>query len=301
MADRRYRLAEARDIFVRDLSAEIEGVDERLIEAFCAVRREDFLDPPPWKVYIPGSDPKTTSDPIDLYQDSLVALDDERMIVNGSPSLWLRVFAALSVSAGERVVHIGTGAGYYTAVLAELAGPTGSVLGIEIDPGLSEKARSNLRPWSQVQVRSADGTELHVEGADVIVVNSGVTVVEKRWLDCLNPGGRLYVPLTLDSSDRKQAFGLGAGFVVTRKSAGFAARYVSPVVIISCSGARTEASHRELREALQARAKQVENVRSLLQHPHKRTNSCWCHVDGACLSIQSVDKVEGYWRHRTSG
>jgi protein-L-isoaspartate(D-aspartate) O-methyltransferase len=284
MTSGRYSLAAARDVFVRELSAGIEGVDERLVEAFCAVRREDFLGPPPWKVYIPGSDPKTTSDPIDLYQDSLVALDDERMIVNGSPSLWLRVFAALTVTAGERVVHIGTGAGYYTAVLAELAGPTGSVLGIEIDPGLAEKARSNLRPWSQAQVRSADGTELQVEGADVIVVNSGVTIIEKRWLDGLNPGGRIYVPLTLDSSDRKPAFGFGAGFVVTKTSAGFGAHYVSPVAIIPCIGARTEASHRELQEALQARAKQIEDVRSLLQHPHERTSSCWCHVDGACLS-----------------
>ena len=52
----------------------------------------------------------------------LVAIDAERGINNGQPSLHAQSIAALELKEGETVVQIGAGAGYYTAILAELVG-----------------------------------------------------------------------------------------------------------------------------------------------------------------------------------
>jgi protein-L-isoaspartate(D-aspartate) O-methyltransferase len=83
-------------------------------------------------------------DPAFLYQDVVVALEEERGINNGQPALHALCLAALSVKEGESVVHIGAGAGYYTAVLAELTGVTGKVFAYESAQSLAQSATRNL-------------------------------------------------------------------------------------------------------------------------------------------------------------
>src|ERR1700723_2454565 len=67
------------------------------------------------------------------------------------------VVDAFAAGPRERVVHLGCGMGYYSAVLAELVGPTGEISAIEIDEPLAERARAALAPWSQVTVINGDG------------------------------------------------------------------------------------------------------------------------------------------------
>jgi len=81
----------------------------------------------------------------------------------------------IDILAGERILHLGCGTGYYTAVMADLVGPTGKITAIEIDVGLAEKARSALMPWSQIMVTNADGANLSFEPADLIVASAGAT------------------------------------------------------------------------------------------------------------------------------
>jgi protein-L-isoaspartate(D-aspartate) O-methyltransferase len=45
---------------------------------------------------------------------------------------------------GDRVIHVGCGVGYYTAIIAEVVGPSGQVIGLEIDADLAARARENL-------------------------------------------------------------------------------------------------------------------------------------------------------------
>ena len=59
----------------------------------------------------------------------------------------------LAVRPGDRVLHIGAGAGYYTAMLAELAGLTGPSWPIEYEERLASAARANLVRWPNVTVR----------------------------------------------------------------------------------------------------------------------------------------------------
>ena len=56
--------------------------------------------------------------------------------------MWL---AAADPKPGDHVVHIGIGTGYYTAILAELVGPTGRVTAIEYDASLATAPRTIWR------------------------------------------------------------------------------------------------------------------------------------------------------------
>jgi protein-L-isoaspartate O-methyltransferase len=121
--------------------------DPRVETAFAELCREDFLGPGPWLVV--GSSATISRQraptPPFLYLDRVVAILPERHLNNGQPSLHAKLIAEASPQAGEHVVHIGAGTGYYyTAIMAHLVGPSGKVTGIELDPGLAERARDNL-------------------------------------------------------------------------------------------------------------------------------------------------------------
>jgi protein-L-isoaspartate(D-aspartate) O-methyltransferase len=150
---------------------------------------------------IGGPDYWTTddADPSRLCHDVLVAIDERRRLNNGQPSLWAALFDQLGLANGDRVIHVGSGPGYYSAILAELVGPSGNVTAIEIDSTLAERARANLASaWPQAQVIAADGFAFRAEEpVDAIVVNAGVSHLALPWLDALKVvGGRLLVPLT---------------------------------------------------------------------------------------------------------
>ena len=114
---------------------------------------QDFLGPGPWLVlrwlrnYVPTPD----ADPIYLYTDDLVALVPERRVSNGQPSLHAHLSIGPLPAAGEHVVHVGTGTGYYTAILAHLVGPSGRVTRIEYDASLAARAGPTLRPMRTSQ------------------------------------------------------------------------------------------------------------------------------------------------------
>src|ERR1700730_4299648 len=95
------------------------GIAEpRIVDAFATVRREQFVGPGPWQVWIDGGCMGTeTDDPIVLYQDILIALAPDRGIHNGEPSLHAKSLGAALPKAGDVVIHVGAGTGYYTAIL----------------------------------------------------------------------------------------------------------------------------------------------------------------------------------------
>jgi protein-L-isoaspartate(D-aspartate) O-methyltransferase len=97
----------------------------------------------------------------------------------------------------ERVLEIGTGCGYQTAVLARIAS---EVYTVERIGALVSKARRNLQSLKVKNVRlmHGDGTaDLGEELAvDAIVVTAGTTHVPEKLLKYLKPGGRMVLPLT---------------------------------------------------------------------------------------------------------
>ncbi len=259
---------------------------EEVVAAFAKVPRERFLGPPPWKVAseregyreVPGGDPR------DTYHNVLYALDSSRKLNNGLPSFVGYLIDESGAGEGQHVVHIGCGTGYYTAIFAELVGESGHVTAIEMDEVLAEVARENLEPWSQVDVKQADGTRFDAGAADAILVNAGATHPAPLWLERMLPGGKLIVPLTVNAPTH------GGGWVlkVHHTAKGFAARFISTVGIFHCVGARDDDFNRLLSQAFMRGPEDVQKVRSLRRDDHLAGEECWLHTDDFCLSKQGL-------------
>jgi protein-L-isoaspartate(D-aspartate) O-methyltransferase len=215
--------------------------DERLVTAFSRVPREDFAGPPPW--YIRDQDgyrALPSNDPLVLYQDVLVALDMARAVNNGSPALHVGLLHKAGVQEGEHVVHLGAGSGYYSAILAELVGPSGQVTAIEYDAKLADMARSSLAQYPQVTVvhgSAFDGPQVQ---ADVIYVNFALDHPPARWVDNLFLGGRLIFPFGVparDASGMRTGVTARAGMLmIERRMSGFEARFLQGVSFVWAEG-----------------------------------------------------------------
>ena len=219
-------------------------------------------------------------DPRHLYHNVLVAIDAARWLNNGQPGALALWIDALDLRDGERVVHVGCGLGYYSAILAEVVGAAGHVTAVEIDPALAARARRNLAHLPHVEVREADGALYDLGPADAIFVNAGATHVSTVWLDALGIDGRLLVPLTV----AREAAGHGSGGMlkVTRRRDGWPAHFVSEVSIFPCIGARDTTLNERLKEAFQTRNWHA--VAVLRRDRHDATGTCWLHGDDVCLS-----------------
>jgi protein-L-isoaspartate(D-aspartate) O-methyltransferase len=229
------RLAASRAFYAKMAAAAGRELQGDLERAFEFVPREYFLGPGPWHaVSIPsGSHVQTpTDDPIHVYQNAMFALNREKSINNGEPSLHGQLLGALHPIPGNIALHIGCGTGYYSAILAQLVGSSGKVIAYEIEPELARRAADNLKPWDNVEVRAASGTEGGLPRCDAIYVNAGATHPADNWLDALNEGGRLVFPLSGAGVNR-----FGVSLLVTRLKNAFSARAIGYCGFIDCIGA----------------------------------------------------------------
>ncbi len=277
-------IAAARREYADELRQTAQLSSEALVRAFARVPREHYLGPGPWQILSPTSrDRGSSSDPRDLYRDVLVSIDKKRGLNNGQPSGLAMWFDALELRRGERVYHVGAGVGYYTAILANVVGLRGSVIGVEIDRELAGRAIRNLAEVANASVHHADGTRFDPGPVDAIFINAGATHVLPLWLDLLKPGGRLLLPMTLCRQPHKQ---MGVMLGVTREEKSYAARVESNVGIFPCAGATDEGEDSILRAALDQLAEYRERIASLRRDPHPRDASCWIHGRDTCVSTR---------------
>ncbi|HVO04992.1 MAG TPA: methyltransferase domain-containing protein [Candidatus Cybelea sp.] len=266
----------ARRFFGMLVAGRADAKDPRIAEAFATVPREKFLGPGPWLAVAGDGYVKTpNADPVLVYHNTVFALLPEKELNNGEPSLHARWMAAIAPKPGERVLHIGIGGGYYTAILAELVGPAGSVIAREIEPEMIAAATRNLADRANVTVVGRSGLEAPLPESDIIYVCAGVTRPVRAWLDALAPGGRLMLPLA-PGWDR------GGSFLITRGDQGFAVKFVSQVWIISCTGAQVPREADALRDAVKRGGEDA--VKSLRLSPDQPDASCWLAGDDWWLS-----------------
>jgi protein-L-isoaspartate(D-aspartate) O-methyltransferase len=284
-----------RQRYAEELQAVSNLRSAALVRAFATVPREGFLGPGPWQVAAPAPPGtyRTTddADPRHLYHNVVVAIDATRHLNNGQPGFLAFLLEALELQRGDRVVHIGCGLGYYTAIVAEVVGPAGSVTAIELAPALAARAGTNLHEWSQVTVVAGDGGTYDPGPGDAIFVNAGATHPRPVWLDALRQGGRLLVPLTV----ARNASGHGGGGVlkITRQPHGLTARFIAGVNIFPCIGARDPQMNDQLQEAF--RRGTWAAVQSLRRDPHDPTEACWLHGSDFCLSTAAVPMEDRHY------
>jgi protein-L-isoaspartate(D-aspartate) O-methyltransferase len=282
-----WELEIVRHAYAKQVLAAAGVSDARIEAAFAAVKREAFLGPGPWPVlrwrvpvqrYVMTPD----ADPVHLYINGVIGILPERNLNNGEPSLHAALIAGAAPQAGEHVVHVGAGVGYYTAILAELVGASGHVTAIEFDPDLAARAAANFQKAPNVHIVAGDGTQVAFEPADVIYVNAGATRPADPWLDGLKEGGRLILPLTghgFPQTDARR----GAVFRIERRGDEFPARRISPVAIFPCEGARDEASEQALAAAFDEGG--AGRVTRLYRRDDLPDGQCWLRAPGWCLAF----------------
>ncbi len=195
-------LKEARCWYAEDIRAVAPVAhNDKVVEAFATVPREHYLGAGPWLIHSRLSflalHKSRSSDPRHLYHDVLVSIDAASGINNGLPSLWALVYDNLDIKSGDRVLQVGAGTGYYTAILAELVGAQGHIVGYEIEAKLAARAASNLKHYANVEIFSGDATRADgLPQCDVVVACAGVTHIPGNWLTALSDKGRMVLPVT---------------------------------------------------------------------------------------------------------
>lgn len=153
--------------------------DERVLAAIRATERERF---------VPAGYAASA------YTDLPVPIGDGQ--VTTQPSLSAVMIAALELAGGERVLEVGSGFGYQTALLARLAR---HVISVEIRPALAARARRNLAAAgiTTAEVVTGDGGEGWPPGApyDAVLVSAAFPAVPAPLAAQLAAGGRLVQPI----------------------------------------------------------------------------------------------------------
>ncbi len=134
---------------------------------------------------------------------SLAALDVPLRIAAGQTCSQPRTVAAmlrlLDVRPGQRVLDVGSGSGWSTALLADLVGPTGTVLGVELEPALVSFGAANLararRPWARIEAADPDVLG-RPAGApyDRVLISAMAAAVPDVLVAQLGAGGILVAP-----------------------------------------------------------------------------------------------------------
>jgi len=175
--------------------------DSRLIDALLKVPRHFFVE---------------EAMAIQAYSDSPLPIGEKQTI--SQPYMVALMTELLHLNGSEKVLEIGTGSGYQTAILAQLAA---RVYTIERIRSLALKARRALDSlgFLNINIRTEDGSCGWQDEApfDAIVVTAGAPDVPRCLIDQLDKGGRLVIPVGNQSEQALVRFTKGVDGVVTRE------------------------------------------------------------------------------------
>lgn len=167
----------ARLMLLHQLSEEIR--DKRVLEAMSRVPRELFVPP---------------SSQHAAYENIPLPIEMGQTI--SQPFIVALMTEALELKGDEKVLEVGTGSGYQTAILCELSR---WVVTVERHPRLMEKAKDTLTMlgYTNVELRLSGKTLGWPEGApyNAIIVTAGAPRVPSELVEQLAPDGRLVIPV----------------------------------------------------------------------------------------------------------
>jgi len=153
--------------------------DQRVLSAMKTVPREQFVPDAMLEF---------------AYEDAPLPIEEGQTI--SQPYIVAVMVEALELQPDDRVLEVGCGSGYASAVVSRVAG---EVFGVEVHSALTELARDRMARlgYSNVSIRCGDGTQGWPEQApfDAILVSAGGPVVPESLLAQLKIGGRLVIPV----------------------------------------------------------------------------------------------------------
>jgi protein-L-isoaspartate(D-aspartate) O-methyltransferase len=162
--------------------------DERVLDAMLRVPRHEF---------VPETDRNRA------YEDNPLPIGDGQTI--SQPYVVALMLQALQLTPADRVLEVGTGSGYATALLAELAA---QVFSVERHPALAEGARNLLTTlgYANIRVFTGDGTlGLPVAAPfDAILVSAAAAALPSALLVQLRDSGRMIIPVGSEDSQQLQ-------------------------------------------------------------------------------------------------
>lgn len=150
-------------------------LDQDVLDLLFTVKREQFVPP--------------------AYR--MLAFGDLHIPLGDGESMWLpkmeaRVLQELRLMRGERVLEIGTGSGYFTALLVSQGT---QVTSVDINPRLSEEARRKLARagFPDVELATGDGARgWGTDTFDAIVLTGSTPILADSIIGQLQPGGRVF-------------------------------------------------------------------------------------------------------------
>lgn len=176
-----------REALAQELRVSGAAESPQVAQAFASVPRHRF---------IPEVDLR------EAYADRAISIKNEGAATLASisqPSMLARMLDLANVLPGQRVLEVGTGSGYNAALLAHLAGSDATVVTIEVEPDLVDRARECLQAcgYERVRVVLGNGYEGYAASApyDRIVVSARASDIVAAWWEQLRAGGRIVVPL----------------------------------------------------------------------------------------------------------
>ena len=155
---------------------------KKVIKAFKAIPREKFV----MENYKERA-----------YEDSPLPILLGQTI--SQPSTVLKFLDALDVKLGNKVLEIGSGSGYNTALLSKLVGTKGFIYSTEIAEPLAEFARNNFKKIKikNVEILRIDGSQglMEKEPFDRIILTAACSKIPDVLIDQLKTGGILVAPV----------------------------------------------------------------------------------------------------------
>ncbi|MGA2130153.1 MAG: protein-L-isoaspartate O-methyltransferase [Candidatus Pacearchaeota archaeon] len=158
------------------------GAPEKIIDAFSKVNRENFISNNLKKM---------------AYEDTPLPLTKGQ--TTSQPYTIALMLSNLHLKPGQKVLEIGSGSGYVLALISELIGKTGKVIGLEIIPELVKKSKENIEDagYKNIKIYKRNGSNGFPDEAkfDRILISAALRdVPEKIMAQLKTHGGILVAP-----------------------------------------------------------------------------------------------------------
>lgn len=152
---------------------------KEVINAFKDVPRENFVP-------IENRNLAYADHPLPTFKNQTIS----------QPTTVMIMLNALEIKKGQKILEIGTGSGYNTALLSRLVGKKGKIFTTEIIPELIKFARANLKNFKNIKTISTKGLGYEKEAPyDRIIVTAASEEIPKKLLSQLKTNGIMVIPV----------------------------------------------------------------------------------------------------------